>query len=72
LLATFGGTAGVSISIGVSLAKNDISNVVEASILNADNGVWAHSGDITLDADEVATIDAFSLAVVGRRLLWYR
>jgi hypothetical protein len=62
IAGTVGGTAGVSISIGVSLAKNDISNVVEASILNADNGVTARTGNLTLDADEVATIDAFSLA----------
>jgi hypothetical protein len=59
---TVGGTAAVAISIGVALAKNEISNLVEASISHADNGVIARNGHLILNARETATIDAFSLA----------
>jgi hypothetical protein len=47
---TVGGTAAVAISIGVALAKNEISNLVEASISHADNGVIARNGHLILDA----------------------
>ncbi len=60
LAASFGGTAGVSVSVGVSLAKNMIAGDVEAFIKNADEGVTATAGSITLAATEMATINAFS------------
>ncbi|MBE9183045.1 hypothetical protein IQ268_31410, partial [Oculatella sp. LEGE 06141] len=62
LAASFGGTAGVSLSIGVALAQNEISNEVATFIKNADTGVTARSGAITLDTDEAATITALSAA----------
>ena len=60
LAASFGGTVGVSLSVGVSLAQNMIASEVEAFIKNADEGVTATNGAITLAATEMATIDAFS------------
>jgi len=44
LAGSVGGTAGVSVAIGLSLAFNDISNVVSASIINADEGVFTTNG----------------------------
>ena len=67
LAAAFGGLA-ASLSIGVSLARNEIANVVEASISSASD-VVARVGAITLDAREVATVNAVTaaaaLAVAG-------
>ena len=62
LAASFGGTAGVSISIGVALARNTIANVVDAAIKNASNGVTTTTGAVTLNALENATIKAVSVA----------
>ena len=62
LAGAFGGTAGVAVSVGVSLARNTVSNDVEASIQNAAGGATATAGSITLDADELASIKAFSAA----------
>ena len=61
LAAAFGGV-GAALSIGVSLARNDISNDVEASISNTFHGVVARVGAITLDARELATINAVTAA----------
>ncbi|MHA2248433.1 MAG: beta strand repeat-containing protein, partial [Candidatus Hodarchaeales archaeon] len=60
LAGSFGGV-GVAASIGVSLARNRISNEVEAFIANAD--AVTSRGDILLTAREAATIDALSVAV---------
>jgi len=62
LAAGVGGNAGVAVSIGISLARNEISNQVSAYIANADNGVKTTVGGVTIKASETATIDAFSLA----------
>jgi hypothetical protein len=62
LAASFAGTGAVSLSIGVALAQNEISNEVETFIRNADNGVIARNGAIMLDTDESATITALSAA----------
>ncbi len=50
-------------SIGVSLARNTISNEVFAYIEDADNSVIANNGAATLKALENAKIDATSVAV---------
>ncbi|MGH3051022.1 MAG: beta strand repeat-containing protein, partial [Gaiellaceae bacterium] len=55
------GEAGVAISIGVSLAENDIASMVEASISNASD-VTTTSGDLTLSAVEHSSIDAVTWA----------
>ena len=46
----------------MALAENRISNEIEASISNADNGVTTTVGAITLDASEDANITARSAA----------
>ncbi len=65
---SFAGSTAVSLTIGVSLARNQIENDVQAYIDNADNGVTANSGEIKLEAIESATIEkanavAASLAI---------
>ncbi|MGD8418835.1 MAG: hypothetical protein PVJ78_00250, partial [Gammaproteobacteria bacterium] len=71
LAAGFAGTVGVSISIGVALAENTISNNVWSYIVNADTGVVATGGDVSVEAVEDAAIDAdavaasFSVAIGG-------
>jgi hypothetical protein len=55
IAGSYGGN-GVSLSIGVAVAHNEISNVVEAYISNADQGVVARTGDISLTAQERARI----------------
>jgi hypothetical protein len=69
LAAGFGGTAGVSLSVGVTLASNTITSRIESFIRNADTGITTTVGDIVLDADEKATIDvvaaAASVALAG-------
>jgi hypothetical protein len=55
IAGSFGGT-GVSLSIGVAIAKNEIGNDVEAYITNADQGVTTATGDLTLTANERARI----------------
>src|SRR5213079_337741 len=52
----------VSVSIGVALAENDISNDVEAFIANASSGVTATSGPIVLNATESASITSTTIA----------
>ena len=60
LAVSFGGTAGVSVSIGVTLAENTISNEVLAYIVDAD--VVARGGSIVVEANEDAEVYAFALA----------
>lgn len=50
IAAGFGATAGVAVSVGLSLGFNEISNNVEAYISNADQGVTTSSGSITISA----------------------
>jgi len=59
-VATSFGLIGSSIAIGISLAENTISNVVEAYLSAAD--VHTNTGDLTVTANETATIDASSSA----------
>src|SRR6185295_8807066 len=59
--ASFAGGTGASISIGVSLAHNEISNVVQASIANADD-VHVGTGSVSLTATEDTDIDATAVA----------
>ena len=51
-----------AVSIGVSLAQNEVGNVVEAYLKNADNQVETTVGGITVEATERATIRAYSTA----------
>ncbi len=48
LAGSAAGTVGVSLSVGIAVAFNEVSNVVEASIANADPVTAL--GDITIDA----------------------
>ncbi|RPH74819.1 MAG: hypothetical protein EHM88_22150, partial [Candidatus Rokuibacteriota bacterium] len=50
LAVGFGSTAGVAVAVGMSLAFNEVSNNVEAWIVNADQGVITSSGSITISA----------------------
>ena len=56
------GAAGVAVSIGVGLAANTVANTVDVSIRNADQGVTATTGGVTLAADSRATIAATAWA----------
>ena len=56
------GGVGVSVSIGISLAFNEISSLVQAFITNADNFVETTGGNILVQAIEDATIEAISAA----------
>ena len=60
LAGTFGGNAGVALSIGVSLATDEIDNQVEALIENAPQVV--SMGTITLDAQEQSGIHTVAVA----------
>ncbi|HEV3341569.1 MAG TPA: hypothetical protein VG125_14480, partial [Pirellulales bacterium] len=60
LAGAFGGNGGVAISIGVSLATDEIDNQVEALIENAPKVV--SMGTITLDAQEQSGIHAVAVA----------
>ena len=60
--ASFAGSTGVAISIGVALARNSISNKIDAVIRNADNGVTARSGDVVIFAKQTAEIEVISAA----------
>ena len=65
LAASFGGAAGISVAIGVGLAKNTISNDVQAFITNADTGITttsASAGDIVISATERASIHSLAMA----------
>jgi hypothetical protein len=55
-------TGGVSVSIGVGQAENDVANTIEASIRNANAGVTATTADISLRADSRATLSATAWA----------
>lgn len=57
-----GGTTGVSLSIGVSVASNFITNEVEASIKNAAKGLTTSTGAVSLSSETNATIKAISVA----------
>ncbi|MEN9665533.1 MAG: hypothetical protein RLZZ326_1896, partial [Planctomycetota bacterium] len=65
LAASFGGAAGISVAVGVGLAKNTISNDVQAFITNADTGITTTSpstGDIVISATERASIHSLAMA----------
>src|SRR5258706_919037 len=53
--ASFAGTAGVSVSIGVALAYNEISSEVAAFVAHADD-LHSTLGDVALSATESASI----------------
>src|SRR5258706_476535 len=55
--ASCGGGAGVSTSVGVALAYNEIANQVEAYVLDADQ-VEATAGAVTLSAHDTGSITA--------------
>jgi len=54
--AALGGAVGVSVAVGVGLAENTIANLIDARIVNADQGVKATSGGISIAADSRSTI----------------
>ncbi|MBD2198648.1 MULTISPECIES: DUF4347 domain-containing protein [Calothrix] len=60
---SFSGTSSVAASIGVSLARNDIGNEVQAYIDNANNKVEAKNGSLTIEAFERSTITSNAVAV---------
>ncbi|MHC5860002.1 hypothetical protein [Nostoc sp.] len=60
--ASFSGTASVSLSIGVALAHNVVTNEVEAYIQNADNFVKTATGNVSLSATTDGSIQAVSVA----------
>ena len=61
IAASVAGVGAVSVSIAVSLARNEISNTVESYISNAGD-VSATGGNIKVSAEEHATIQALSVA----------
>jgi hypothetical protein len=62
LALSLGGTVGVSVAIGVSLARNTITSDVEASVANVSGTLESTVGAITVSAEEDATIQAISAA----------
>ncbi|MDX6677211.1 MAG: hypothetical protein QOE31_1263, partial [Solirubrobacteraceae bacterium] len=65
LAAAFGGANGLALSIGVSLARNEIHNSADAYIANVANSAAtlnAKTGAITLTASANAAINALSFA----------
>ncbi|MCX7271932.1 MAG: hypothetical protein NTV19_01690, partial [Burkholderiales bacterium] len=54
--AALGGAVGVSVAVGVGLAENTIANIIDARITNADQGVKATTGGITIAADSRSMI----------------
>ncbi|MEI8370631.1 MAG: Ig-like domain repeat protein [Planctomycetia bacterium] len=54
--AALGGAVGVSVAVGVGLAENTIANLIDARIVNADQGVKATTGGISIAADSRSTI----------------
>ena len=63
LAGSFGGTAGVSLSIGVALARNTITSAVEAYVINASGaGLETTSGALKLESKNTAVINATSFA----------
>ncbi|KAF0119392.1 MAG: hypothetical protein FD149_77 [Rhodospirillaceae bacterium] len=61
LAVGLGGSAGVSLSVGVALAKNLIDTDVEASIINAGHGVTSR-GAVVVSAKSEAVIDVVAVA----------
>ncbi|RUT07776.1 hypothetical protein DSM106972_020360 [Dulcicalothrix desertica PCC 7102] len=62
IAASFSGNASVSLSIGVALARNTVTNEVQAFIQNADSSVRTTTGDVSLSATTDANIKALSVA----------
>jgi hypothetical protein len=62
LAASFAGVAAVSVSIGVALADNIITNTVSSYIDNADDGVVAREGEIRVEAVENSSVEAVAIA----------
>ena len=62
LAASFLGSAAIAVSVGVTLAHNEIDNVVEAYVANAAQALAATQGDITLEASSDAGISAVAAA----------
>ncbi|MCY3016429.1 MAG: Ig-like domain repeat protein [Planctomycetota bacterium] len=56
MAAAVGGAVGVSVAVGVGLAENTIANIIDARITNADQGVKAATGGISIAADSRSTI----------------
>ena len=60
--AAYGGTAGVAVSIGVSLAENHISNDIDAYVADESVMTTGTLADLTISAEDASTIDATSTA----------
>src|SRR3990172_6061095 len=56
------GTVGVSLSVGIALAQNEIFNTVEAFLRGVSGGVVSNDGTVTVEALESATITVLALA----------
>ncbi len=56
------GLVGVALSVGISVAKNEITNEVSAYITDAQSVKTRNGGAITISATENATIDALGVA----------
>ncbi len=65
LAASFAGVGAVSLSIGVALASNEISNQVAAFIDSVDTGITTRTGDVVLNAAEDATIRSRTAAAAA-------
>ena len=62
LAAGFGGAGGGALSIGVSLALNQIVDEIEASIGKVASGVTGTAGDVQLTAESTASIESLAVA----------
>ena len=62
LAAGFGGAGGGALSIGVSLALNEIVDEIEASISKVASGVTGTAGDVRLTAESTASIESLAVA----------
>ncbi|KMO27897.1 LEPR-XLL domain-containing protein, partial [Methylobacterium aquaticum] len=62
LAGSGGGAAGVSVAVGFTLALNTVSGTVEAAIRNADTGVTARTGDVSVTASRAGSIEAAAAA----------
>ncbi|WP_238255314.1 LEPR-XLL domain-containing protein, partial [Methylorubrum podarium] len=60
--AAFGGSAGVSVSIGFALALNTIDAATKAGVSNVSGGIDAGAGAVLVDARSNATITATTTA----------
>ena len=65
IAGSISGAVSFDAAVGVSLAENDISNKITASIDNADDGVATSTGDIELIAEENADISVVSAAAAA-------